>query len=409
MIFGKLLNRIKEKRGSLSDRVVEGLDMMGGMPRDMMPRRGSGIMDGMRNRRFFDRFRNRPRPRPRPIRPIDEMPVSLLPRVELGQGTVPGFLPPDPEMMRPDPGRAFPGFKDLPVDDGMMGKMPVEEEFLFKKPINQPMPMPIRELKPVKPLPDINLLRPEDRRRFLEKRPIREQMPVMLEPDIEVGEQLPPPELSPEAIAEGIKRPRMLPGMRGFSEGGIASMGMQEVSDLLKRKRAQLAAAEERRVSDRDLLGRTISDEDVLKTPMTPAEGRKAFEDDILMQAQLDDKLGRLINLGLTPFSANLALRENLDPISALMRVIKNPESNAAMRKIAEESGVSEMEAAFNLVHNAALEMNPGSLFGQDMPQMSEGGAVKLTEQSVEFMPGTDIGMMLDDLSDVKKKAQMMS
>jgi hypothetical protein len=234
-------------------------------------------------------------------------------------------------------------------------------------------------------------------------------MPVMLEPDIEVGEQLPPPELSPEAIAEGIKRPRMLPGMRGFSEGGIASMGMQEVSDLLKRKRAQLAAAEERRVSDRDLLGRTISDEDVLKTPMTPAEGRKAFEDDILMQAQLDDKLGRLINLGLTPFSANLALRENLDPISALMRVIKNPESNAAMRKIAEESGVSEMEAAFNLVHNAALEMNPGSLFGQDMPQMSEGGAVKLTEQSVEFMPGTDIGMMLDDLSDVKKKAQMMS
>ena len=40
---------------------------------------------------------------------------------------------------------------------------------------------------------------------------------------------------------------------------------------------------------------------------------------------------------------------------------------------------------------------------------MEEGGAVKLTEQSVEFMPGTDIGMMLDDLSDLKKKAQMMS
>ena len=40
---------------------------------------------------------------------------------------------------------------------------------------------------------------------------------------------------------------------------------------------------------------------------------------------------------------------------------------------------------------------------------MEQGGAVKLSEQSVEFMPGTDIGMMLDDLSDLKKKAQMMS
>ena len=40
---------------------------------------------------------------------------------------------------------------------------------------------------------------------------------------------------------------------------------------------------------------------------------------------------------------------------------------------------------------------------------MEQGGAVKLSEQQVEFMPGTDIGMMLDDLSDLKKKAQMMS
>ena len=230
MIFGKLLNRLKQKRGSLSDRVVEGLDVMGGMPRDMMPRRGSGIMDGMRNRRFFDRFRNRPRLRA--IRPIDEMPVSLLPRVELGQGTVPGFQPPDPEMMRPDPGRAFPGFKDRPIEipdiqppDPTGGKqLPSGERMVLPEPEIMPIESPVKELKPVRPLPDLSLLRPEDRRRFLENRPMREQMPVMLLPDVEVGEQLPPPELSPEAIAGGIQRPRMLPGMRGFSEGGIASL-----------------------------------------------------------------------------------------------------------------------------------------------------------------------------------------
>ena len=220
-VFGRLLDRVKNRRGSLSDRVVEGLDMMGGMPRDMMPRRGSGIMDGMRNRKFFDRFRSRRR-RLQPIRDDFFVPtVNLPPDIEVQED--PPFPPADqgfiPISMPTDP-----GFLAKPIDDGMMEKMPVDEGFMFEKPINRPMPMPIKQLKPVRPLPDISLLRPQDRRRFLENRPIKEEMPVMLLPDVEVGEQLPPPELAPEAIAGGIKRPRMLPGMRGFSEGGIASL-----------------------------------------------------------------------------------------------------------------------------------------------------------------------------------------
>ena len=553
MIFGKLLNRLKQKRGSLSDRVVEGLDMMGGMPRDMMPRRGSGIMDGMRNRRFFDRFRGRRR-RPRPIRPIDEMPVSLLPRVELGQGTVPGFQPPDPEMMRPDPGRAFPGFKDRPINDGMMGKMPVEEEFLFKKPINQPMPMPVKKLKPVTPLPDINLLRPQDRRRFLENRPIKEEMPVMLEPDIEVGEQLPPPELSPEAIANmnNMDRPRMLPGMRGFSEGGIASLlddpmtkriyenlikqgySVQEAQRLVQQiaqRNLNIGNVKPNLPVTRDMasalrgfdkikgvggfdLARQIggmsldtseeqfkiikqSMDNDLKNLSDDAFRRKHGVDKSMLRMPSDAAKNILSKGNLTaaaralatnPFKmtpgglagtlvggAALGLLEpesgmRLDPAGFALEQAPQVAGKVAskgarildpLKELADdfaeyqplpgESGVDLPEffkyipdpqqginfmlgrpqdrRSFKLALREAEERGENTfMFEGKMYQivddptglrktgveiepegMEEGGAVKLTEQSVEFMPGTDIGMMLDDLSDLKKKAQMMS
>ena len=554
MIFGKLLNRLKQKRGSLSDRVVEGLDVMGGMPRDMMPRRGSGIMDGMRNRRFFDRFRNRIRP----IRPIDEMPVSLLPRVELGQGTVPGFQPPDPEMMRPDPGRAFPGFKDRPIEipdiqppDPTGGKqLPSGERMVLPEPEIMPIESPVKELKPVRPLPDLSLLRPEDRRRFLENRPMREQMPVMLEPDIEVGDQLPPPELSPEAIAGGIQRPRMLPGMRGFSEGGIASllddpMTKRIYENLIKQGYSvQEAQRLVQQIAQRNLnignvkpnlpitdkMAKSITQFDRMKdlgfekarklgeyAGMSKDEQVKSIVDGIkkdfrtLSDEEFKRKTGldksllrdpdaakkvlsrenlRTVARGLAtnPFKmtpaglagtivggAALGLLEpesgmRLDPLGFALEQAPQVAGKVAskgarilgpLKELADdfaeyqplpgESGVDLPEffkyipdpqqginfmlgrpqdtRSFKLALREAEERGENTfMFEGKMYQivddptglrktgveiepegMEQGGAVKLSEQSVEFMPGTDIGMMLDDLSDLKKKAQMMS
>ncbi len=554
MIFGKLLNRLKQKRGSLSDRVVEGLDVMGGMPRDMMPRRGSGIMDGMRNRRFFDRFRNRIRP----IRPIDEMPVSLLPRVELGQGTVPGFQPPDPEMMRPDPGRAFPGFKDRPIEipdiqppDPTGGKqLPSGERMVLPEPEIMPIESPVKELKPVRPLPDLSLLRPEDRRRFLENRPMREQMPVMLLPDVEVGEQLPPPELSPEAIAGGIQRPRMLPGMRGFSEGGIASllddpMTKRIYENLIKQGYSvQEAQRLVQQIAQRNLnignvkpnlpitdkMAKSITQFDRMKdlgfekarklgeyAGMSKDEQVKSIVDGIkkdfrtLSDEEFKRKTGldksllrdpdaakkvlsrenlRTVARGLAtnPFKmtpaglagtivggAALGLLEpesgmRLDPLGFALEQAPQVAGKVAskgarilgpLKELADdfaeyqplpgESGVDLPEffkyipdpqqginfmlgrpqdtRSFKLALREAEERGENTfMFEGKMYQivddptglrktgveiepegMEQGGAVKLSEQSVEFMPGTDIGMMLDDLSDLKKKAQMMS
>ena len=554
MIFGKLLNRLKQKRGSLSDRVVEGLDVMGGMPRDMMPRRGSGIMDGMRNRRFFDRFRNRIRP----IRPIDEMPVSLLPRVELGQGTVPGFQPPDPEMMRPDPGRAFPGFKDRPIKipdiqppDPTGGKqLPSGERMVLPEPEIMPIESPVKELKPVRPLPDLSLLRPEDRRRFLENRPMREQMPVMLLPDVEVGEQLPPPELSPEAIAGGIQRPRMLPGMRGFSEGGIASllddpMTKRIYENLIKQGYSvQEAQRLVQQIAQRNLnignvkpnlpitdkMAKSITQFDRMKdlgfekarklgeyAGMSKDEQVKSIVDGIkkdfrtLSDEEFKRKTGldksmlrdpdaakkvlsrenlRTVARGLAtnPFKmtpaglagtivggAALGLLEpesgmRLDPLGFALEQAPQVAGKVAskgarilgpLKELADdfaeyqplpgESGVDLPEffkyipdpqqginfmlgrpqdpRSFKLALREAEERGENTfMFEGKMYQivddptglrktgveiepdgMEQGGAVKLSEQSVEFMPGTDIGMMLDDLSDLKKKAQMMS
>ena len=554
MIFGKLLNRLKQKRGSLSDRVVEGLDVMGGMPRDMMPRRGSGIMDGMRNRRFFDRFRNRIRP----IRPIDEMPVSLLPRVELGQGTVPGFQPPDPEMMRPDPGRAFPGFKDRPIEipdiqppDPTGGKqLPSGERMVLPEPEIMPIESPVKELKPVRPLPDLSLLRPEDRRRFLENRPMREQMPVMLLPDVEVGEQLPPPELSPEAIAGGIQRPRMLPGMRGFSEGGIASllddpMTKRIYENLIKQGYSvQEAQRLVQQIAQRNLnignvkpnlpitdkMAKSITQFDRMKdlgfekarklgeyAGMSKDEQVKSIVDGIkkdfrtLSDEEFKRKTGLDKSLLRDPDAAKKVLsRENLRTVARGLAT--NPfkmtpaglagtiVGGAALGLLEPESGMRLDPLGFALEQApqvagkvaskgarilgplkeladdfAEYQPLPGES-GVDLPEffkyipdpqqginfmlgrpqdtrsfklelrqaedrgentfmfegkmyqivddptglrktgveiepegMEQGGAVKLSEQSVEFMPGTDIGMMLDDLSDLKKKAQMMS
>ena len=548
-VFGRLLDRVKNRRGSLSDRVVEGLDMMGGMPRDMMPRRGSGIMDGMRNRKFFDRFRSRRR-RLQPIRDDFFVPtVNLPPDIEVQED--PPFPPADQDFI-PISMPTDPGFLAKPIDDGMMEKMPVDEGFMFEKPINRPMPMPIKQLKPVRPLPDISLLRPQDRRRFLENRPIKEEMPVMLLPDVEVGEQLPPPELAPEAIAGGIKRPRMLPGMRGFSEGGIASLlddpmtkriyenlikqgySVQEAQRLVQQiaqRNLNIGNVKPNLPVTRDMasalrgfdkikgvggfdLARQIggmsldtseeqfkiikqSMDNDLKNLSDDAFRRKHGVDKSMLRMPSDAAKNILSKGNLTaaaralatnPFKmtpgglagtlvggAALGLLEpesgmRLDPAGFALeqapQVVGKVASKGArilgpLKELADdfaeyqplpgEPGVDLPEffkyipdpqqginfmlgrpqdtRSFKLALRDAEERGENTfMFEGKMYQivddptglrktgveiepagMEEGGAVKLTEQSVEFMPGTDIGMMLDDLSDLKKKAQMMS
>ena len=481
-----------------------------------------------------------------------------MPRVELGQGTVPGFQPPVPEMMRPDPGRAFPGFKDRPIEipdiqppDPTGGKqLPSGERMVLPEPEIMPIESPVKELKPVRPLPDLSLLRPEDRRRFLENRPMREQMPVMLEPDIEVGDQLPPPELSPEAIAGGIQRPRMLPGMRGFSEGGIASllddpMTKRIYENLIKQGYSvQEAQRLVQQIAQRNLnignvkpnlpitdkMAKSITQFDRMKdlgfekarklgeyAGMSKDEQVKSIVDGIkkdfrtLSDEEFKRKTGldksllrdpdaakkvlsrenlRTVARGLAtnPFKmtpaglagtivggAALGLLEpesgmRLDPLGFALEQAPQVAGKVAskgarilgpLKELADdfaeyqplpgESGVDLPEffkyipdpqqginfmlgrpqdtRSFKLALREAEERGENTfMFEGKMYQivddptglrktgveiepdgMEQGGAVKLSEQSVEFMPGTDIGMMLDDLSDLKKKAQMMS
>jgi len=328
MIFGKMLNRLKERRGSLSDRVVEGIDMMGGMPRDMMPNRGSGIMEGMRNRRFFDRFRNR-RPRPRPIRSIDKMPVMLEEDVRMDNGMMPPIIDSDkmPVMLEEDVKIASP--------DPMAGQ-----------PLPPGEPMPLPEPEPMDPnfgLPfDISLLRPEDRRRFLARQPSMEN-------------QLLPPDTRP------ILRPDLMPVKRSrFNEGGIASM-----KNILGES------------------GRTLSNKDMM-----------------LASQMMTDQVDNLQNYPRR--SAEMLIDELYQVLDS-----NNPEmlenSVFLVDRLRETASTPDEVAQAQFIERMFKER------GFDMPQMSEGGAIKLSEQSVEFMPGTDIGIMLDEMSGLKKKAQMMS
>ena len=355
MIFGKMLNRLKERRGSLSDRVVEGIDMMGGMPRDMMPNRGSGIMEGMRNRRFFDRFRNR-RPRPRPIRSIDKMPVMLEEDVRMDNGMMPPIIDSDkmPVMLEEDVKIASP--------DPMAGQ-----------PLPPGEPMPLPEPEPMDPnfgLPfDISLLRPEDRRRFLARQPSMEN-------------QLLPPDTRP------ILRPDLMPVKRSrFNEGGIASM-------------KNILGESGRTLSNRDkMLARTLSN--INMENILGESGRTLSNKDMMLASQMmTDQVDNLQNYPRR--SAEMLIDELYQVLDS-----NNPEmlenSVFLVDRLRETASTPDEVAQAQFIERMFKER------GFDMPQMSEGGAIKLSEQSVEFMPGTDIGIMLDEMSGLKKKAQMMS
>lgn len=419
-LFNRLISKLKDRGGSLSDRVVEGIDMMGGMPRDMMPRRGSGIMDGMRNRRFFDRFRNK-RPRPRPIRSIDKMPVMLEEDVKIDF--------PDPMAGQPlPPGEPMPLPEPMPIGRPIKRPMPVMLEppirggndFLPKpsiEPIMRPMPLP--EPEPMDPnfgLPfDISLLRPEDRRRFLARQPNMENQ--LLPPDTK-------PILRPDLGQMPVKRPR-------FNEGGIASM-------------QEILGESGRTLSNRDkmLLGTDIATSrfgpDGVNIPLTQRNAPVLNLLDLIIEESQKNYLNEMQNLK----NQIEKLRAGADSVEneTEAQILESKMEDLRMQKYRGETDASEAQVikrilsgggmfgpseqdinrAKKLIEKYPYLLNQGmpmqdSIPMQDssnpsvLPQMSEGGAIKLSEQSVEFMPGTDIGIMLDEMSGLKKKAQMMS
>jgi len=413
-LFNRLISKLKDRGGSLSDRVVGGLDMMGGMPRDMMPNRGSGIMEGMRNRRFFDRFRNK-RPRPRPIRSIDKMPVMLEEDVKIAL--------PDPMAGQPlPPGEPMPLPEPMPIGRPIKRPMPVMLEppirggndFLPKpsiEPIMRPMPLP--EPEPMDPnfgLPfDISLLRPEDRRRFLARQPSMENQ--LLPPDTK-------PILRPDLGQMPVKRPR-------FNEGGIASM-------------QEILGESGRTLSNRDkmLLGTDIATSrfgpDGVNIPLTQRNAPVLNLLDLIIEESQKNYLNEMQNLK----NQIEKLRAGADSVEneTEAQILESKMEDLRMQKYRGETDASEAQVikrilsgggmfgpseqdinrAKKLIEKYPYLLNQGMPMQDSsnpsvLPQMSEGGAIKLSEQSVEFMPGTDIGIMLDEMSGLKKKAQMMS
>ena len=470
-LFNRLIGRLKDRGGSLSDRVIGGMEMMGGMPREFAPRQLRGIMDGMRNRRFFDRFRGRRR---RPMMDdFFEPTVNLPPDIEVQED--PPFPPKDQDFI-PISMPTDPGFLKRPINDGMMEKMPVDEGFVFEKPINRPMPMPIRELKPVRPLPDLSFLRPEDRRRFLENRPIaRPEMPVMLPPDIEVGDsRLPPdlPDVQPFQAGGAVKSLARLNRAEIMGEQGRA-MDDLEMRERL-RARMRMERALETALGTAQESGRIISKADIARLVAMIGSDDPEVEKGFYAELEqlfsgmpfMPDAFGGGVPGGMNMQGMMASDMPNMTPSFKEGGSAEKKYPNkglAALAKVAPEvvkrMGYQEggsvdilqdyprrsaemlIDELYQVLDSNNPEMLKSSVFlidrlreaaqtpneivqaqfiermfkerGINVPtnlnQMSEGGAVKLSEQSVEFMPGTDIGMMLDDLSDLKKKAQMMS
>ena len=241
-VIGRILGNLKSRGGSFTDRMSarafdmdnrfrNSNDMRERMPLPNMPRIDEGIISS-------------------PVQPAP--PFQIRPIID--QGVIPpprgGFLPPKrgpiPILQEPQPIKKPMPIRLDPVRGGndFLPGAPVES-------IMRPMPMPItqpiapikginlKELKglglmtgdeaigrKVPKMPDTSLLRPEDRRRFLQNRPIASpEMPVMMLPDIEVGQQLPPPMPSVDMQMDELEP------IESFAGGGVVEDQMPEIPD----------------------------------------------------------------------------------------------------------------------------------------------------------------------------------
>ena len=241
-VIGRILGNLKSRGGSFTDRMSarafdmdnrfrNSNDMRERMPLPNMPRIDEGIISS-------------------PVQPAP--PFQIRPIIDHGLIPPPrgGFLPPKrgpiPILQEPQPIKKPMPIRLDPVRGGndFLPGAPVES-------IMRPMPMPItqpiapikginlKELKglglmtgdeaigrKVPKMPDTSLLRLEDRRRFLQNRPIASpEMPVMMLPDIEVGQQLPPPMPSVDMQMDELEP------IESFAKGGVVEDQMPEIPD----------------------------------------------------------------------------------------------------------------------------------------------------------------------------------
>ena len=264
----------------------------------------------------------------------------------------------------------------------------------------KPMPMPIRELKPVRPLPDLSLLRPEDRRRFLENRPIaRPEMPVMLPPDIEVGDPRLPPDL---------------PDVQPFQAGGA-------VKSLARLNRAEIMGEQGRTIDDLDRMtaGELMLRMNKMRARSGPS-GRLMNEEQLAkmrMNRALEAALGTAQETGRTISKADMAR------LVAMMGS-DDPEVEKGFYAELEQlfSGMPFMPDAFG--GGVPGGMNMQGMMASDMPNMTpsfkEGGSAekkypnkglaalaKVAPEVVKRM-GYQEGGSVDNLQDYPRRSAEM-
>ena len=217
-VIGRILGNLKSRGGSFTDRMSarafdmdnrfrNSNDMRERMPLPNMPIIDEGIISSPVRGGLPPRGRFLP-PRRRPM-PILQEPINPI---RGGNDFLP--RPPIEPIMRPMP---MPITQPIPPSKGInlkelkgLGQMTGDEAIGRKVP----------------KMPDISLLRPEDRRRFLQNRPIaRPEMPVMMLPDIEVGQQLPPPMPSVDMQMDELEP------IESFAKGGVVEDQMPEIPD----------------------------------------------------------------------------------------------------------------------------------------------------------------------------------
>ena len=217
-VIGRILGNLKSRGGSFTDRMSarafdmdnrfrNSNDMRERMPLPNMPIIDEGIISSPVRGGLPPRGRFLP-PRRRPM-PILQEPINPI---RGGNDFLP--RPPIEPIMRPMP---MPITQPIPPSKGInlkelkgLGQMTGDEA------IGRAVPK----------MPDISLLRPEDRRRFLQNRPIaRPEMPVMMLPDIEVGQQLPPPMPSVDMQMDELEP------IESFATGGVVEDQMPEIPD----------------------------------------------------------------------------------------------------------------------------------------------------------------------------------
>jgi|TARA_R100000406_G_scaffold80246_1_gene61524 hypothetical protein len=395
-VIGRILGNLKSRGGSFTDRMSarafdmdnrfrNSNDMRERMPLPNMPIIDEGIISSPVRGGLPPRGRFLP-PRRRPM-PILQEPINPI---RGGNDFLP--RPPIEPIMRPMP---MPITQPIPPSKGInlkelkgLGQMTGDEAIGRKVP----------------KMPDISLLRPEDRRRFLQNRPIaRPEMPVMMLPDIEVGQQLPPPmpsvdmqmdELEPiESFAKGGVVEDQMPeipdeDLPQMAEGGFLGVGGAKSAQEAAKHLANIGFDNEeiarRLIKDvpKDLFGEGVSEMD--RQQLIKLRNYLDIMKQKRMPPSLLQKgLGALRSVGrglmMNPFKVSPQGLAGAGLGAAGVALID--------QFMDDDLSENEMEQ-LKLLIDEQLNKKEGEV------EPTEEGGVKISEQSIEFRPASSLEMM---------------